>query len=123
MAKPKKAKNLIPKTAKECNLSEEKTSDIVNFFYLELAEKIEDMDDPIIRIPVLGTMRLSKVKLNKSVSKLHAYLTDSTKGTFKSMKRYTRNKERYEHQKEALRIIKEHDNEITKRKENLGKQK
>jgi len=121
MAKPRKAKELIPKTAADCKVSEELASDVVDFFYSELSVKLESMEDPIIKVPILGSMRLHGFKLGKSVERLERNLNDKDAENFKSMKRRQRFKDRLAQQIEALKKLKDIEDERDRRKKDLGK--
>ena len=66
MSKANKAKKLIPKTAKDCKISEEMTEDIINFYYSELRKKMESLDHSSIGIPVLGTFKVSKPNVKEA---------------------------------------------------------
>ena len=44
MLKSKRAKSLIPKSAKDCGVSEELTTDVVNFYYTRLRKEMESLN-------------------------------------------------------------------------------
>ena len=68
MSKANKAKKLIPKTAKDCKISEEMTEDIINFYYSELRKKMESLDK-IRRFNLTTEVRDKQEKLLKKIQK------------------------------------------------------
>jgi len=88
MLKSKKAKDLIPKTAEELEMSEELVTDVVNFYYTELRKKIENLEDIRIGVPNIGTFTARKKSLEKSVATLTRILTDGTEESFKKIRKY-----------------------------------
>jgi len=124
MPRPIKAKDLIPKTSIDCNKDPELVNDVVDFFYLKLRKKIEDLKDPIITIPILGKFRISKYKIEKSIDTLSFIIVDEPKtDDFKEMKKYQMYKERLTEQVSILSKIKDLENDRIKRKKDLGQQK
>ena len=88
MLKSKKAKSLIPKTAEECKVSEELTTDVVNFYYTKLRKKMEALEDPYIGVPSLGIFKVSKRKLKHSINKLTEIIKSDSQESFKMIKRF-----------------------------------
>ena len=88
MLKSKRAKELLPKTAKECEVSEELATDVVSFYYTKLRKQMESLDEPRIGVPILGTFVVSKPKLKRSVDKLTRILSDDSPESFKKIKKY-----------------------------------
>jgi len=121
MAKPKKAKLLVPKTAKQCNVSEELTSDVVDFFYSKLRGKLEAMKDPIIKVPILGNMVMNKGKIVSSIQTLTGKVEAEDAKNFKSAKKYQSYKTKLDQQIIALANINKLENDRSKRKKDLGK--
>ena len=88
MLKSKRAKQLLPKTAEECKVSDELATDVVNFYYTKLRKQIESLKSARIGVPVLGTFIVSKPKLKKSIDKLTRILSDDSPESFKKIKKY-----------------------------------
>jgi len=88
MLKSKKAKELLPKTAEQCKVSEELATDVVSFYYTKLRKQLESLEESRIGVPVLGTFVVSKTKLKRSVDKLTGILSDDSPESFKKIKKY-----------------------------------
>ena len=121
MSKANKAKKLIPKTAKDCEISEEMTEDIINFYYSELRKKMESLDHNSIGIPVLGTFKVSKPKITKSVKKLTEILSLDKPESFDKIRRFNITTEVRDKQKELLEKIQKEDEDRKQRYKDLGK--
>ena len=105
MPKSKKAKELIPKTAKECNVSDELATDVVNFYYTKLRKKMESLEEHRIGVPILGTFSISKVKLKKSIGHLTNILKDDTQVNFSKIRKYKISKSQLDMQQALLSSI------------------
>lgn len=122
MLRSKKAKSLIPKTAKDCNASEELVGDVVDFYYTELRKKMENLEDTSIGVPSLGTFRVSRPKLAKSVQSITNLLSDSTPETFKLVKRFQLTTELRDKQQKLLDKLQKDKDERDQRKKDLEQQ-
>ena len=123
MSKQRRAKKLIPKTAKDCNVSEELVGDVVDFYYTELRKKMEALEDVSIGVPALGTFTVSKPKLKKSIEKITEMLSSDRPESFKLLKRYNLSTEIRDKQQSLLDKLETERNERDRRKEDLEKQK
>ena len=72
---PKKAKTVIPETAKELHVSEDLVGDIIDHFYKKIRSKMSELEDGVIMIENLGTFKVNKKKLLKSKLKYEKRLT------------------------------------------------
>jgi hypothetical protein len=124
MPRPKKAKLLIPKTAKDCNLDEELVEDVVDFFYLQLRKKIELIEVPYISIPILGRIYVNKRKLEISIVNLGELLQDERiNSDFRNMKRYQKYLIRREQHIKVLQKLIESENEREQLRKDLEQSK
>ena len=121
MSKTKRAKELIPKTAEDCNISEELVGDVVNFYYTELRKKMEGLEDVSIGVPSLGTFSISRPKLKKSISKITEMLSSDRPESFKLLKRFNLTSEVRDKQQALYDKLETKIYERNKRKEDLGK--
>ena len=119
MLKSKKAKSLVPKTAKDCNVSEELAMDVVNFYYTKLRKKMEALEDPYIGVPSLGIFKISKRKLQHSINKLTAIIKSDTQESFKMIKRFKISESLRDKQIVLLDKIEADEKERRKRKQDL----
>jgi hypothetical protein len=122
MPKSKRAKELIPKTAKECEVTEELATDVVNFYYTKLRKKMEALEDYRIGVPVLGTFTISKAKLKRSIDKLTHILTDKSQVNFDRIKKYTLTQSKLDIQKALLVKIEDDEKERERRKKDMEQQ-
>jgi len=120
MSKTKRAKELIPKTAKDCNVSEELVGDVVNFYYTELRKKMEALEDVSISVPALGTFIVSKPKLRKSIDKITEMLSSDKPESFKLLKRYNLSTEIRDKQQLLFDKLETEKNERDQRKKNIS---
>ena len=116
MSKQRKAKTLIPKTAKDCKVSEELVGDVVNFYYTELRKKMEALEDVSIGVPSLGTFSISKPKIVKSIAKITEMLSSDRPESFKLLKRYNLSTEIRDKQQSLLDKLELEKNERDQRK-------
>lgn len=91
--KPTKSRELINKTAKQLNLSDELVNDVVDFYYSVVINKIKDLNSPTIFLHGLGTLRLSRVKLKKSIDGISSLLASSSQDDFKKVIKYNLSKD------------------------------
>lgn len=91
--KPTKSRELISKTAKQLNLSDELVNDVVDFYYSVVINKIKDLNSPTIFLHGLGTLRLSRVKLKKSIDGISSLLDSSSQDDFKKVIKYNLSKD------------------------------
>ena len=120
MSKQKKAKELIPKTAKDCNVSEELVGDVVDFYYTELRKKMEALEDVSVGVPALGTFIVSKPKLKKSIKKITEMLSSDRPESFKLLKRYNLSTEIRDKQQRLFNKLEKEQDERDRRKKNMG---
>jgi len=121
MLKSKRAKELIPKTAKQCDVSEELATDVVNFYYMKLRKKMEALEDYRIGVPILGTFAVSKPKLKKSIARLTTIQEVKTQVNFDKIKRYKLSEGQLELQQTLLDKIEKDEQERKQLKDNLEK--
>jgi hypothetical protein len=121
MSKQRKAKALIPKTATDCNVSEELVGDVVDFYYTELRKKMEALEDVSIGVPALGTFSVSRPKLKKSIEKITEMLSSDGPESFKLLKRNNLSTEIRDKQQSLLNKLENEKNERDDRKKNMEK--
>ncbi len=91
--KPTKGKDLISKTAKDLDLSEELVKDVVDFYYSTVAKKMESLEYPTIYLHGLGTLRLSMKKLTRDIEGLNRLLDSSHAEDFRKVIRFNLSKD------------------------------
>ena len=123
MLKSKRAKSLIPKSATDCNVSEELTTDIVNFYYTRLRKEMESLNSHRIGVPILGTFVVSKPKLKRSLEKLTTILTDGTPESFQKIKKYKLTEGMRDMQQDLMDKMIKDEQEREYLKANVGKPK
>lgn len=122
--KPTKAKELIKKTALELNVPEFLVQDIVDFYYTTLRKKLESLQYPSIYVHRIGTLRLSRVKLKRSIDTLEKLLNSNDQEDFKKVVRYNLTKDMLTLQKESLEICNNHYKPLyEKRNKNMESKK
>jgi hypothetical protein len=121
MSKVKKSKILIPKTAKNCNVSEELVEDIINFYYSELRKEMESLNSYRIRVPVLGTFIITESKLSKSVKRLTDYINRGKPDNFSEIEKYNSNIETKNKQEKLLTTLKTDKYEREQKRKSLEK--
>ena len=72
---PKKANEVIPKTALETGVSEELVDDIVSYYWAEVRKCLVDMKADQINVIGLGIFRIKHWKIEDTREKYKAYLT------------------------------------------------
>ena len=118
--KPTKAKDLIKKTASELNLSEELVGDVVDFYYSVVKKKIEALDSPSIFLHGLGTLRISRKKLQNDIAHLTKVLNSNDQEDFKKVVKYNYSKATLDLKIKALELCNEYYKEMyEKRYKNL----
>ena len=122
MPKPKRAKELIPKTAMQCKVEGELVGDVVNHYYTNLRKKLESLEDPIVGVPVLGTFKARRSKLDKSVKFLTDLLSGKRPESFDKIEKYNLDIKLRDKQQSLIDKIDEIENEKLQRKNDLGKQ-
>ena len=122
--KPTKAKELIKKTASELNVPEFLVQDVVDFYYTLVRRKLESLQYPTLYLHKIGTIRLSRVKLKNSITRLEKLLTSNNQEDFKKVIKYNLTKEMLVIQKEGLKICNNHYEPLyEKRNKNLESQR
>lgn len=119
MSKTKKSKTLIPKTAEQCNVSEELAEDVIDFYYSELRKEMESLNTHRIRVPVLGTFIVSRPKLMKSIKRLDEILNSDKPEDFEKIKEFNLKGKLKEKQEKLLTRINKHRDEQEERKRTL----
>jgi len=119
MSKSKKSKTLIPKTAEQCNVSEELAEDVIDFYYSELRKEMESLNTHRIRVPVLGTFIVSRPKLIKSINRLTEILSGDKPEDFDKIEEFKLKDKTKEKQEELLTRINKHRNEQQERKRTM----
>ena len=115
MSKIKKYNVIIPKTAIDCNVSEETVNDVVNFYYTELRKKMESLEHTSISIPSLGVLFISKPKIERSIQNITEILSSEKPEPFKLLKRHNLTTEIRDKQQELLNKLNTEKNERDKR--------
>lgn len=90
--KPTKGKELIKKTAQELNLPEEMVRDVVEFYYSIVTRKIENLENATIFLHGLGTLRLSRRKLEKNIERMQKLLESNSQEDFKKVIKFNLSK-------------------------------
>lgn len=116
-----KAKKLIPKTAKDLDVSGELASDVVNFYYTELRKKMEGLNDSRIRVPALGVFYVSRKKLEKSIGTITHIIQTEKPQDFRGISIRNDLMNRLKVQKKLLRKINIEMAEYNERKKDLGR--
>lgn len=119
MSKPTKAKSLIPKTAEKCKMETEVVGDVVDFFYGTLRKKLESLEEPLISIPILGTFKTRKKRLEDSIMHLTRILTEKKPENFKKIKKYNLDSALRDKQQALLDKMKSNDEFKKQRKADL----
>lgn len=120
MSKHKKAKELIPLTARQCKVDTEVVNDVVDHFYSTFRKKLESCEDHRVSLPVLGTFRIRRMALKKSIEKLKLLIQKSKPENFKGVLVDKRYKEMLEKQESLLQDLKNTEHEKTEFKKNMG---
>jgi nucleoid DNA-binding protein len=110
--RPTKGKDLIKKTAEHLGLSEELVKDVVDFYYERVAKKIESLEHPTIYLHGLGTLRLSRKKLQRDIDGLKKILDGETQEDFKKVIKYNLSKALLDSKIKGLEICNEYYKEI-----------
>jgi len=110
--KPTKSKELIKKTAEQLNLPSEMVEDVVNFYYSIVIKKIESLKEPTIFLHGLGTLRISRKKLELSIKKLENLLDSNSQEDFKKVVKYNYSKGMLKERKTSLEICNNYYKEI-----------
>ncbi len=120
--RPTKSKELIKKTADELNLSEELINDVVDFYYSVVKNKIETLSSPTIFLHGLGTLRISRRKLQNDIANLTKILNSNSQEDFKKVIKYNYSKANLDLKIKALELCNDYYKEIyEKRYKNLEK--
>jgi len=114
--KPTKAKDLISKTAKDLDLSEELVKDVVDFYYSAVAKKIESLEYPTLYLHGLGTLRLSMKKLKRDIAGLNKLLDSPHAEDFRKVIRFNLSKELMDKKIKALEKCKFYYKEINEKR-------
>lgn len=122
--KPTRSKDLIKKTADQLNLPLELVSDVVDFYYSVVIKKIESLKEPTIFLHGLGTLRISRRKLESNIKNLEKILDSNDQEDFKKIVKYNLSKTMLEERKQSLEICNNYYKGIyEKRYKDLEKQK
>lgn len=120
--KPTKAKTLIKKTAEELGVSEILVQDVVDFYYSTVRKKIESLEYPTIYLHHIGTLRLSRRKLQRSIDHLKKLLESNNQEDFKKVIKYNLTTEMLDQQVKSMNLCNNYYNELNeKRNKNLEK--
>lgn len=118
--KPTKSNDLIKKTAQDLNLSEELVRDVVNFYYSVVNKKIANLENTTIFLHGLGTLRISRRKLQKSIESLTRLINSNSQDDFKLVVKHNLSKKMLEQQIKCLEECNAYYKEIDeKRNKNL----
>ena len=122
--KPTRSKDLIKKTADELNMPLELVSDVVDFYYSAVIKKIESLKEPTIFLHGLGTLRISRKKLQSSIKSLEKILDSNDQEDFKKIIKYNFSKSMLDERKQSLEICNNYYKVIyEKRYKNMEKQR
>ena len=122
--KPTKSKDLIKKTAEQLELPLELVSDVVDFYYSLVIKKIESLDEPSIFLQGLGTLKISRKKLESNIKNLEKILESNNQEDFKKVVKYNFSRSMLEQRKKSLEICNEYYKSIyEKRYKNLEEQR
>ena len=122
--KPTRSKDLIKKTADELNMPLELVSDVVDFYYSVVIKKIESLKEPTIFLHGLGTLRISRKKLQSSIKSLEKILDSNDQEDFKKIIKYNFSKSMLDERKHSLEICNNYYKVIyEKRYKNMEKQR
>lgn len=122
--KPTKSKDLIKKTAAQLNLSEDVVRTVVDFYYSVVIKKIELLEEPSLFLHGLGTLKISRKKLQKSIEGLKKILDSNDQKDFKKVVKYNLSKSILEEKENALVKCNNYYKKIyEKRNKNLEKQR
>ncbi len=110
--RPTKAKELIKKTAKELNLNEELVKDVVDFYYSVVVKKIENLETTTIFLHGLGTLRLSRKKLDFQIRNLKKLLDSNSQEDFKKVVKYNLSKAMLDSKEKALEMCNDYYKEL-----------
>lgn len=122
--KPTRSKDLIKKTADELNMPLELVSDVVDFYYSVVIKKIESLKEPTIFLHGLGTLRISRKKLQSSIKSLEKILDSNDQEDFKKIIKYNFSKSMLDERKQSLEICNNYYKVIyEKRYKNMEKQR
>jgi nucleoid DNA-binding protein len=110
--RPTKSKDLIKKTAEQLGMSEELVKDVVDFYYSVVIKKIENLESATIFLHGLGTLRLSRKKLEFQIKNLEKLLDSNSQEDFKKVVKYNLSKGMLESKKKALEMCNEYYKEI-----------
>ncbi|NIP30426.1 MAG: hypothetical protein GTN59_07650 [Candidatus Dadabacteria bacterium] len=80
-----KSNSLISETAKNLNLPEELVIDVVNYYYSELRNKMENLEYNRIYVPKIGTFYISEKKIKESIETLIHIIETKKPETFKEI--------------------------------------
>ena len=120
--RPTKSKELIAKTAKDLNLSEDLITDVINFYYDIVSKKIENLNSPTIFLHGLGTLRISRKKLKRDIDGLNKLLNSSDKEDFKKVIKFNLSKTLLELKENSLELCNQYYKSMyEKRYKNLEK--
>ena len=120
--KPTQAKSLTKKTAEKLNIDQDMVSDIVDFYYSVVVRKMESLEYPTLLLHGFGTLRLSRVKLERDIRGLKKLLASNNQEDFKKVVKYNLNKELLEKKEKALETCNEYyRKKYEKRYQNMEK--
>lgn len=119
MSRTKSSKELIPKTAKDCDVSEELAKDVIDFYYSSLRKEMENLHVHRIRVPVLGTFMVSRPKLIRSIERLTRILNEGKPEDFDKIQQYNLTGELKSKQQILLNKINSDYDEREKRRNSL----
>jgi len=106
----------------QCKVEGELVGDVVNHYYTNLRKKLESLEDPIVGVPVLGTFKARRSKLDKSVKFLTDLLSGKRPESFDKIEKYNLDIKLRDKQQSLIDKIDEIENEKLQRKNDLGKQ-
>jgi len=121
---PTKSKSLIPIIAKKLNLPEDMVAETIDFYYDELAKKIENFEGPKITIKKLGEINFSRPKIVRKIGLMEKQLASEDPEEFVKIVRYNINKEYVDSCKQAVKKFNKYYEELKeKRNQNLERKR
>jgi len=71
--KPRKAKELIPQTARELDISEDLVNDVVSFYWREVRSSLSSLKHSRVHITNLGDFLIKTWKLDETIQRIQTF--------------------------------------------------
>jgi hypothetical protein len=102
--KPTKAKELVKKTAVDLNEDLSFVEDVIDYYYSLVKKKIISLETPNFYLHSLGTLKISRKKLEKDIFGLKKLLNSNTQEDFKKVIKYNLTNELLVRKEKALEM-------------------